>query len=76
MTIKSKPLTKEYVEGWERVHALPDCERCHVLGGRCSAHEDPAEARLVRPHDCEHCGHHMEYDDQQCGCTSYSGRFG
>lgn len=26
--------------------------------------------RLEKPHDCEWCGRHMRYADQQCGCTS------
>lgn len=28
------------------------------------------EQRIRRPHDCERCGHHMEWDDQQCGCSA------
>lgn len=29
-----------------------------------------SEERVVQPHDCEECGHHMKYADQRCGCTS------
>lgn len=59
MTIKSKPLTKEYVEGYERVY-----------GPVALDEQEPAEPRKVRPHACERCGHEMQYDDQTCGCTS------
>lgn len=55
-TIHSKPLTKEYVEGWEHAHR-GDAVR---------------EERKVREHDCEHCGKHMKYDDQSCACTARS----
>lgn len=30
--------------------------------------------RDYKPHECEHCGHRMEFADQQCGCTSLSNR--
>lgn len=26
--------------------------------------------RIPRPHDCERCGRHMEWDDQECGCSA------
>jgi len=28
------------------------------------------QQRKARPHDCERCGRHMEWDDQQCGCSA------
>ncbi len=30
--------------------------------------------RLERPHECEYCGHHMVFDDQECACTARSNR--
>jgi hypothetical protein len=33
-------------------------------------------AREVKPHDCEHCGKHMEYADQVCACLARSGPLG
>lgn len=54
--IKTRPGTREFREGWDRAHA-----------------QDPKPAdtqRIVRPHDCERCGHHMQYDDQSCACTA------
>lgn len=39
------------------------------------APEAPPE-RVRRPHDCERCGKHMEWDDQSCACTARSNRIG
>ncbi len=36
----------------------------------------PVSDRVRRPHECEHCGRYMEWDDQQCACTSRSNRVG
>ncbi len=56
--IRTKPMTREYEEGWLRA----------FTAGEIAAPPD----REVRPHDCEHCGRHFEYADQECACTAIS----
>ncbi len=51
-SIRTRPVTREYEEGFERLSEEPA----------------PEPEREVRPHDCERCGKHMEYADQACGC--------
>lgn len=36
--------------------------------------EAPEPERERRPHDCEHCGRHFEFADEQCACTARSNR--
>lgn len=36
--------------------------------------EAPKPERERRLHACEHCGHQMEFADQECACTARSNR--
>lgn len=54
-SIKTGPVTREYEEGFERTYR---------------SSQPPEPERVRSPHDCERCGHHMEYADQECACTS------
>lgn len=72
-TIRSRPTTEAYREGFERTfqHEPDVFERAfNVLP--IDPRDVPLEAppRKVREHDCERCGKHMEYDDQSCACSA------
>ncbi len=42
---------------------------CFIVPEPCDP-RGPRENRTLRPHDCERCGRHMKWDDQECGCTA------
>ena len=58
MTIRSKPASKEYRDGWDKIfiaHALR-CKLCDGAGGACGSFQEGEQLYWIKCFDCNGTG--------------------